>query len=50
LRRRLVNDHHSPSEFRVNGVVRNTPQFGSSFDVRPGDRLYLPPDLRVTIW
>ena len=50
LRRRLVNDVHSPSEFRVNGVVRNTPEFASSFDVGPGDKLYLPPDLRVTIW
>jgi putative endopeptidase len=41
---------HSPSEFRVNGIVRNTPEFASSFDVGSGDKLYLPPDLRVTIW
>jgi predicted metalloendopeptidase len=34
----------------VNGVVRNMSQFDSSFDVRPGDKLYLPPDQRVTIW
>ena len=50
LRRRLLTDSHSPTEYRVNGVVRNMPQFDSSFDVRPGDKLYLPPDLRVTIW
>jgi predicted metalloendopeptidase len=25
-------------------------QFESAFDVKPGDKLYLPPDLRVTIW
>jgi predicted metalloendopeptidase len=34
----------------VNGVVRNMPQFDTAFDVGPGDKLYLPPDLRVTIW
>jgi putative endopeptidase len=50
LRRRLLTDTHSPTEYRVNGVVRNMPGFDSSFDVRQGDKLYLPPDLRVTIW
>jgi len=50
LRKRLLTDPHSPTEYRVNGVVRNMPQFDSAFDVRPGDKLYLPPDLRVTIW
>jgi predicted metalloendopeptidase len=50
LRRRLLTDSHSPTEYRVNGVVRNMSQFDSSFDVRQGDKLYLPPDQRVTIW
>jgi endothelin-converting enzyme len=50
LRKRLLTDPHSPTEYRVNGVVRNMSQFDSSFDVRPGDKLYLPPDQRVTIW
>jgi putative endopeptidase len=50
LRKRLLTDSHSPTEYRVNGVVRNMPQFYSAFDVRPGDKLYLPPDQRVTIW
>jgi putative endopeptidase len=50
LRKRLLTDPHSPSEYRVNGIVRNMPQFESAFDVKPGDKLYLPPDLQVTIW
>ena len=50
LRKRLLTDPHSPSEYRVNGIVRNMPQFESAFDVKPGDKLYLPPDLRVRIW
>ena len=27
LRRRLLTDPHSPTEYRVNGIVRNMPQF-----------------------
>jgi len=50
LRKRLLTDPHSPSEYRVNGVVRNMPSFDKSFDVKPGDKLYLPPDDMVKIW
>ena len=47
---RIKSDPHSPNEFRVNGVVRNNPDFYSTFDVKPGDKLYLPPQERVSIW
>jgi putative endopeptidase len=30
--------------------VRNMPSFDGSFDVKPGDKLYLPPDEMVKIW
>jgi predicted metalloendopeptidase len=41
---------HSPAEFRVNGVVRNIDAWYEAFDVKPGDKLYLPPEQRVRIW
>ncbi|WP_295639858.1 M13-type metalloendopeptidase [uncultured Methylibium sp.] len=41
---------HSPSEFRANGAVRNHPAFYTTFDVKPGDAMYLPPAQRVSIW
>ena len=41
---------HSPSEYRVNGVVRNHPAFYATFGVKPGDPMYLPPEQRVSIW
>ena len=41
LRKRLVTDPHSPSEYRTNGIVRNMPQFQQAFDVKPGDTLLL---------
>jgi putative endopeptidase len=50
LRNQVMTDSHSPPEFRVNGTVRNMPQWYSAFDVQPGDKLYLPPDARVSIW
>jgi putative endopeptidase len=49
-RQRLVTDPHSMPEFRTNGVVRNMDEWYAAFDVKPGDKLYLPPDQRVKIW
>jgi putative endopeptidase len=50
LRNQVMTDSHSPAEFRVNGTVRNMPQWYEAFDVKPGDKLYLAPEERVTIW
>jgi endothelin-converting enzyme len=50
LRKRLLTDPHSPSEYRSNGVVRNMPDFQKAFDVKAGDKLYLAPDQIVKIW
>ncbi len=50
LRRQVQVGPHSPGEFRVNGVVRNLDAWYQAFDVRPGDKLYLPPEERVRIW
>jgi putative endopeptidase len=41
---------HSPPKLRVNGVVRNIPEFYAAFDVSEQDSLYLPPEQRVKIW
>jgi predicted metalloendopeptidase len=50
LRKRLKTDNHSPSEYRVNGILRNMPAFAKAFDVKAGDKLYLAPDQTVRIW
>jgi putative endopeptidase len=50
LRRRIATDPHSPAEFRVNGIVRNVPEFYTAFGVEEGDALYLPEEERVKIW
>ncbi len=50
VRRQVVSDPHSPRQFRVNGVVRNIDAWYTSFEVQPGERLYVAPDARVRIW
>ena len=50
LRKRLLTDSHSPAEYRCNGIVRNMADFQHAFDVKAGDKLYLPPDQTVKIW
>jgi predicted metalloendopeptidase len=50
LRKRLLTDPHSPSEYRTNAVVSNLPEFYRAFDVKPGDRMYRAPPDRVKIW
>jgi predicted metalloendopeptidase len=50
LRKRLLTDPHSPSPYRVNGIVRNMPQFVEAFGVKEGDGLHLPPAQIVRIW
>ena len=46
----LKSDPHSPADVRVTAPLRNLPAFYSAFDVKPGDKMYLPPDQRVSIW
>ena len=46
----IKTDPHTPGEFRANGSIRNQPGFYEAFGVKEGDKLYLAPDQRVTIW
>ncbi|WP_297081457.1 M13 family metallopeptidase [uncultured Demequina sp.] len=47
---RLSTDPHSPSEFRVNGIVRNMNAWYDAFEVTEEDELWLAPEQRVGIW
>jgi putative endopeptidase len=48
---RLIKvDPHSPPRFRADGALSNLPAFYAAFDVKPGDKMYLPPQQRVMIW
>jgi endothelin-converting enzyme/putative endopeptidase len=49
-RQQILTDPHSPGKYRVNGIVRNVDAWYKAFNVKPGDKLYLPPEQRVHIW
>jgi putative endopeptidase len=50
LRNQVMSDVHSPAMFRVNGQLPNIDAWVIAFGVKPGDKLYVPPDQRVHIW
>jgi len=47
---RLKTDPHSPMAARGTLPLLNQPAFYAAFGVKPGDRMYVPPDRRVQIW
>jgi endothelin-converting enzyme/putative endopeptidase len=49
LRRQVLTDSHSPSEYRTD-TVRNLDAWYSAFQVEAGQALYLSPAERVRIW
>ncbi|HEV7781616.1 MAG TPA: M13 family metallopeptidase [Chitinophagaceae bacterium] len=50
LRNRLLTDVHSPAKYRVNGPFVDVDEFYSTFNVKPGDKMYRADSLRVRIW
>jgi putative endopeptidase len=46
----IRTDPHSPTEYRVNGVVYNVDAFYEAFNVGPDDAFYIKPEDRVRIW
>ena len=50
LARQIMSDVHSPAQFRINGPLMNIPEFYKAFNLKPGDKMYLPEKDRVVIW
>jgi predicted metalloendopeptidase len=50
LKKRLLTDPHSPSEYRANNILSNMPQFYAAFGVKPGDKMYRAAAEQVRIW
>jgi predicted metalloendopeptidase len=49
LRHQIKTDTHPPGEYRSD-TVRNVEAWYKAFDVAPGDKLYLKPEDRISIW
>jgi putative endopeptidase len=50
LLNRIKTDPHSPTDVRGTQPERNQASFYDAFNIKPGDKMYLPPDQRVTLW
>jgi putative endopeptidase len=50
LKQQLATDSHSPGTIRAFAPLRNLDLWYQAFDVKPGDKEYLPPAQRVRIW
>jgi predicted metalloendopeptidase len=46
----LNTDPHSPAQFRTDAVVNNLDAFYTTWNVKPGDPAYLPPQQRIHLW
>lgn len=50
LAKRALTDVHSPPFLRVNGPMSDIDEFYKAFGMKPGDKMYRAPEIRVHIW
>ena len=50
IRNRVKRDPHSLGEWRVNGALPHIDAFYKVWNVKPGDKLYLPESARLQLW
>lgn len=50
IRNRQKNDPHSLGEWRVNGALPHINAWNEAFNVKPGDKMYLPESERLDLW
>jgi len=46
----LLTDPHSPSRYRALYPPQQMPEFYKAFDIKPGDKMWLPEEQRVHVW
>jgi len=46
----VKTDPHSPAEYRAIGPLVNMDAFYEAFDIKKGDKLFVPKDKRIVIW
>jgi putative endopeptidase len=50
MRLRALTDPHSPSKYRINGVVVNMPDFANAFSCKAGQPMVNPPEKVCKVW
>lgn len=46
----VLTDPHSPGEFRTNAIVAQIDAFYKAFNVKEGDKMFVPVEKRIKIW
>ena len=46
----VASDVHPLSFLRVNVTVQQFDEFYKSFDIKPGDGMYVSPEKRIAVW
>ncbi|MEP6596098.1 MAG: M13 family metallopeptidase [Ginsengibacter sp.] len=49
-RSQVMSNPHSTPMYRVNNPMSDVPAFYEAFDVKPGDKMYVPDSLRAQVW
>jgi putative endopeptidase len=50
MKNRIANDPHSPGMYRVNGPLKNCPEFFKAFDVKEGEKMRNSTNKIAKIW
>jgi putative endopeptidase len=50
LRTQVMTNPHSTPQYRTNNPMTDLPAFYTTFDVKPGDKMYMPDSLRAEVW
>jgi putative endopeptidase len=50
LRTQVMTNPHSTPQYRTNNPMADLPAFYKAFDVKPGDKMYMPDSLRAEVW
>jgi putative endopeptidase len=50
MKNRIANDPHSPGMYRVNGPLKNCPEFFEAFGIKEGDPMRNPANKVARIW
>jgi putative endopeptidase len=46
----ILGDEHAPNQVRINGVLSSTDKFYEVYDIKEGDKMYVPKEERVSLW
>jgi putative endopeptidase len=50
LRTQVMTNPHSTPQYRTNNPMADLPAFYTAFNVKPGDKMYMPDSLRAEVW